>query len=115
MFALRGEFDVADQHEIVVARSFTESAVERLRRTLMVALIKFVEGFDDPARRVQQALAGRVFADIAEQGLNRVLGLGARRTGLVRAYGSSQKFCRIQLGGGALRRRLFPRLLRRPL
>src|SRR5260370_33674988 len=99
MFALRGEFDVADQHEIVVARGFTERAVKRLRRTLMVALIKFVEGFDDPARRIQQALAGRVFADITEQGLNRVLGRGARRTRLVCTYGSRQKFCRMELDG----------------
>src|SRR5260370_21297101 len=92
MFALRGEFDVADQHEIVVASGLAESAVERLRGTLMVTLIKFVEGFDDPARRIQQALAGRVFTDIAEQGLDRVLGLGSRRPRLLSTYRSSPQF-----------------------
>jgi len=36
----------------------------------MITLIEFVEGFHDPARRIQQALAGRVFADIAKQGFD---------------------------------------------
>src|SRR3954447_2109557 len=99
MFALRGEFDIADQHEVVIARGLAEGAIEHLRRTLMIALVEFVEGLNYPARRIQQALAVGVFADIAEQGLYRLLGFSARRTRLVRAYGSGQKFGRVQLGG----------------
>ncbi len=77
MLALRGEFDVADQHEIVIAGGFAKGAGERLRRALMIALIEFVVGFDHAPRRIQQALAVRVFADIAEQDVHRLLGLGA--------------------------------------
>ena len=57
MLALRGEFDVADQHEIVIAGGLAEGAVEHLRRALMIALIELVEGLDHAARRIQQALA----------------------------------------------------------
>src|SRR4030088_2193629 len=103
MFALRGEFDIADQHEVVIARGLAEGAVEHLRRTLMIALIEFVEGFDHPARRIQEALAAGVFGDYAELVLRRLLGFSARWTRLVRAYGSGEKFGRIQLGGTALR------------
>ncbi len=103
MFALRGKFDVADQHEIIIARSLAKGAVEYFRRTLMIALIELVEGLDHPARRIQQALAGGVFADIAEQDLNSVLGFGARRARLVRADRGGQKFGWVQLGRAAFR------------
>src|SRR6266850_1606307 len=48
--------------------------------------------FDHPARRIQEALAVGVLADVAKQGLYCVLGLGARGTRLVGANGRGQKF-----------------------
>ena len=59
MLALRGELDVAHQHEIVVAGGLAKGAVEHLGRALVVALIELVEGLDHAARRIQQALAAR--------------------------------------------------------
>ena len=104
MLALRGEFDVADQHEVVIAGGFAKSAVEHLRRALMIALVELVKGFDHPARGIDQAFAAGVFADIAEQGLHRRFGFGARRTRLVGADGGGQEFGRIELGGAGFRR-----------
>jgi hypothetical protein len=69
----------------------------------MVALIEFVKGFDHPARRIQEAFAVGVFADVAKQGLHRLLGFDAGGTRLIRAYSRGQKFGRIQFGGTAFR------------
>jgi hypothetical protein len=103
MLALRGELDVADQHEIIVAGGFTKSAGQHLRRALMIALVEFVEGLDHPARGIDQTFAAGVFADIAEQGVHRRLGLGARWTRLVRTDGGGEEFGRIELGGARFR------------
>src|SRR5205085_8907440 len=62
---------------------FAESAIEHLRRTLVVALIKLVKGFDHSARGVEQTLSPRIFADVAKQRFDRLLGFSARRTRLV--------------------------------
>ena len=106
MLALRGEFDVADQHEIVIAGGLAKGAVEHLGRALVIALIEFVEGLDDAARRIQQALAAGVLADIAQQRMHRRFGLGARRARLVGADGGGQEFGRIEFGGAGFRRRV---------
>ena len=103
MLALRGEFDVADQHEVVVAggspkvRSAPPTGTDD-------SLIELVEGLDHPARRIDQALAAGVLADIARAKSRPPLGLGARRTRLVGADGGGQKFGRIELGGAGFRR-----------
>src|ERR1700759_3306332 len=81
----RGELDVADQHEVVIAGRLTEGAVEHLGRALVVALIEFVEGLDHPAGRVEQSLAIRGLADIREQRLYGGFRLAARRARLVGA------------------------------
>src|SRR5947208_7514818 len=67
VLALRGEFDVADEDEIVIAGGLAKGAVEHLGRTLVIALVEFVKGFDHPARRIEQALAMWILADIAQQ------------------------------------------------
>jgi hypothetical protein len=69
----------------------------------MIALIEFVEGFDHPAGRIQQAFALGVFADIIEQGLYGVLGFGARWPWLVRADSGCEKFGRIEFSRPDLR------------
>ena len=106
MLALRGEFDVADQDEIVIAGGLAKGAVQHLGRALVIALVEFVEGFDHPARRIQQTLAVGVLADIAEQGLHRVLGLGARRARQVGANGGGQEFGGIEFGRAGFRRHI---------
>src|SRR3569623_300160 len=84
MLAMRMEFDVADQHKIVVARGLAEGAVQHLGRALVVALKQLVISLDHAAGRVEQAFALGIFADIGEQRLHRVLGLVARGARLVR-------------------------------
>src|SRR6202012_785566 len=90
--------------EGLIARGLAKGAGEPLGRALMVALVQFVEGFDHPARRIQQTLTLRVLADIAQQGLHRRFGLGTRRARLVGANRGSQEFGRIELGGPGFRR-----------
>ena len=97
MLALRRELDVANQHEIIIAGGFAESAVEHLGRALMIALVQFVIGFDDAARRIDQALAGRILADIIEQGIDRGLRLGARRPGAISPHSRGQELGRVEL------------------
>ena len=103
VLALRGEFDVPDQDEIVIAGGFAKGAVQHLGRALMVALIEFVEGFDHPARRIQQAFAAGVLADIAEQRQHGPFGLPTRWARQVGAYGSRQEFGRIEFGRAGFR------------
>jgi hypothetical protein len=103
VLALRGEFDIANQDEIVIARGFAKGAVQHLGRALVVALIEFVEGFDHPARRIQEALAADVLADIAEQDLHGLFGLRARGARQIGANRSRQELGRIELGRAGLR------------
>src|SRR3954464_10053942 len=102
MLALRGELDVAHKDEIIIAGGLAEGAIEYLGRALVVALIEFVESLDHAARRVKQALAVGVLADIGEQRLHRLLGLGARRARLVGADGGGEEFARIKLRRAAV-------------
>src|SRR3954453_10502492 len=80
VLTLRGELDVPDQYEIVIAGGLAEGAVEHLSRAQVIPLVELVEIFNDPAWRVEKTLAPRIFADVADQGLHRLFGLGARRT-----------------------------------
>src|SRR4029077_9705326 len=83
---------------IVIAGGLAEGAAEHLRRTLVIALVKFVVGLDHPARRIQKALAIGVFADVAEQGLHGLFGFSPRRTRLVGTNHGSHEFGRVELG-----------------
>src|SRR6202043_1456527 len=103
MLALRGELDIAHQHEVVIARRLAKGAGEHLCRTLMIALIQFVEGFDYAARRTKKTLAVRVLADLDEEGLLRRFGFGTRRTRLIGADRGGQEFGRIEFGGPGFR------------
>ena len=103
VLALRGEFDVADQDEIVIAGGFAKGAVQHLGRALVVALIEFVEGFDHAARRIQQTFAAGVLADIAEQDVDGLFGLRARGARQVGADGGGQEFGWIELGRAGFR------------
>ncbi len=79
VLAVRIERDVAHQHEIVVAAGLRERAVEHLGRAFLVAAEQLLIGAHEPLRRLDQALAVRIVADIGEQGAHRLFGLLARR------------------------------------
>jgi hypothetical protein len=70
----------------------------------MIALVELVEGFDDPARRIQKALAGWIFADISKQGMHRSFRFGARGARLVGADGGGQKFGGVEFGRTGFRK-----------
>ena len=85
MLAMRGEADVADQHEIVIGLVLAEGALERIGRHFAVAAIELVEGADDALGRIQQTLARRILADISDQrahgGFRLFAGSGLRSAG----------------------------------
>ena len=80
VLAMRGEADVAHQHEIVVAGGLAERPLEQFVGRLVVAAKQLVIGLDHAPGRIEQALAGGVLADIGQQRLDRSFGLG-RETG----------------------------------
>ena len=68
------------QHEVVVLAGFRERALERLGRAFAVAAEQLLVGADHALRRIEQALAGGIVADIGDQRAHRGFGLLARRT-----------------------------------
>lgn len=61
--------------KIVVSRRLAKRAVEDFRRALGITLKQFVIGLDHTARRIEQALAAGVLANIGQQRLRRRLSL----------------------------------------
>jgi hypothetical protein len=96
-----GELDIADPDEVVIAGRFAKGTIEHLRRTQMIALIQFVKCLNHAARRIQQTFAIGVLSDIAEQGVNGLLGLGARRRG--RSARTAAELGRVELGRAGFR------------
>ena len=79
MLAMRGETDVADEHEIVVGLGLAEGAGERIGGNFAIAAIKLVQGRDDALWRRDKALAGRIVAEIGDQRAHRGFRLLPRR------------------------------------
>src|SRR5262249_46971313 len=78
MLAMRREWNIADQPEVVVAADLGKRALEHVERTLAVAPEQLLIGAHDPPRRVAQAFAGRIIARKRDQRLDRGFGLLAR-------------------------------------
>ena len=84
MFAVRVKRNVAHQHHVVVAAGLRERAVEDFVGAVAIAAEQFLIGRHDPARRIEQALAGRIVAGIGDQGFDGGFGFLTRRTDQVR-------------------------------
>ncbi len=81
---MRVEADVAHQHEIVIAASFAECAIENFDRALTIPLIDFVVGADDTLWRLDQPFAGWIIAGVGNERTNGGFRLLARRPRLDR-------------------------------
>src|ERR1700758_4161407 len=111
VLALRGKFDIADQHKIIIAGGLAKGAVQHLGRALMVALVELVERLDNPARRIQETLATGIFADIGQQRLHGHLSFRPRRARLFGSDGNRHELGGIELAGAGLRQLALRRLV----
>ena len=80
MLAMRGETDIAQQHNLVVARDLLEGAPQMLGGVLVVAGEPLLIGAHHPGRRLEQPFAAGVVASPTNEGLNRFFSLRTRGT-----------------------------------
>src|SRR5260370_36770084 len=81
MLAMGLEADVAQHHNLVIATSLLEGALEVFARIVVVAGEPFLVGARHPRRGGAKPFAVGVVAGPADQRADRALGLGARRPG----------------------------------
>jgi hypothetical protein len=79
MLAMRGEADVAEQDDLVVALDLAEGALQDGDRIERVAGEILLEGASDARRCLEQTLAGRIIVRPAQEGGDGRFCLGARR------------------------------------